>query len=45
MFTERLHKKKTESLLKKTMFYGIFSALFIAVGYIAAQARKVRNFC
>ena len=26
------------------MFYSIFSALFTAVGYIAAQARKVQNF-
>ena len=28
----------------KTIFYSIFSAFFIAVGYIAAQAWKVQNF-
>ena len=37
-------EKKPEFLLKKTIFYSIFSALFISVGYIAAQAREVQNF-
>ena len=36
---QRLRKKETESVLKTTIFYSIFSALFISVGYIAAQAR------
>ena len=26
------------------MFYSIFSAVFIVVGYMVAQARKVQNF-
>ena len=30
---------ETEFLLQNTIFYTIFSALFIAVGYIVAQAR------
>ena len=38
-FTQRLRQKETEFLQKKTTFYSIFSALLIAVGYIAAQAR------
>ena len=42
-FTQRLRKKETESVLKTTIFYSIFSALFISVGYIAAQARQVQN--
>ena len=44
MLTPRLRKKKTELLLKKTIFCSIFDALFIAVSYIAAQALKVQNF-
>ena len=44
IFTQPLRTKKTEFLLKKTIFYSIFSALFISVGYIAAQAREVQNF-
>ena len=39
----RLRTKKTEFLLRKTIFYCIFSAIFISVGYIAAQARKMRH--
>ena len=34
---------ETEFVQKKSIFYSIFSPLFIAVGYIAAQARKVQN--
>ena len=41
---QRFRTKKTEFLLKKTIFYSIFSVLFVAVGYIAAQARQVQNF-
>ena len=44
MLMPRLRKKKTEFLLKKTMFYSIFSALFIVIGYMVAQGRKVQNF-
>ena len=40
MLMPRLRTKKTEFLLRKTIFYSIFSALLIAVCYIAAQARK-----
>ena len=43
MFRQRSHKK-TEFLWKKTIFYSIFSVLLIAIGYIAAQVRKVQNF-
>ena len=32
-------RRKPNFYKKKTIFYSIFSALFIAVGYIAAQAR------
>ena len=38
IFTQVLRKKEIEFLLKKTISYSIFSTLFIAVGYIAAQA-------
>ena len=44
ILTQVLRTTKTEFLLKQTMFYSIFSALFIAVGYLAAQPRKVWNF-
>ena len=44
MLTPRLRKKKTELLLKKTIFCSIFTDSFIAVGYIVAQALKVQNF-
>ena len=45
-FSQRLHvhKKKTELPLNKARLYNILSALFIAVGYVAAQAPKVQNF-
>ena len=39
IFTQRLRKKETECLLQNKTLYNVFSALFIAVGYIAAQAR------
>ena len=43
-FTQRLRKKETEFLLQNKILYNVFSALFIAVGYIVAQARQVQNF-
>ena len=36
----RMRKKKTKLILKTITFYSVFSALFIAVGYIVAQALK-----
>ena len=44
MFTQRLRKKETEFLWKKTTLYSVFSALFIGVGCIVAQDLKVQNF-
>ena len=44
MLMPRLRTKKTKFVLKKTIVYSIFCGLFIAVGYIAAQAQKVQNF-
>ena len=44
MLMPRLRTKKTTFVLNKTIVYSIFSALFIAVGYIPAQARKMQNF-
>ena len=38
-FTQRLRKKETEFLLQNTIRYSVFSALFIAVGYMAVHAR------
>ena len=40
----RLRTKKTKFVLRKQIVYSIFCALFIAIGYIAAQAQKVQNF-
>ena len=40
----RLRTKKTKFVLQKIIVYSIFCALFIAVGYIAAQGQKVQNF-
>ena len=37
-FTQHLRKNETEFLLQNTVLYSVFTAPFIAVGYIAAQA-------